>query len=108
MVATVSPIESARSRLEAALDLAARGFYVFPCHWLKADGNCSCPASKDCKQTAKHPQGLAVRRGYKDATCDPVRIKQWWERWPKANIGIACGPSNIVAIDIDDKPNRPG
>ena len=43
----------------------------------------------------------AAPHGWKDASLDPEQIKKWWKRWPSANIGIACGPSGIVVIDID-------
>jgi len=39
--------------------------------------------------------------GYKDATADPQIITDWWSRWPDANIGLACGPSGLIALDAD-------
>jgi DNA-binding transcriptional ArsR family regulator len=37
-----------------------------------------------------------------DATDNADQIKEWWTRWPDANIGVATGkPSNIVVIDQD-------
>ncbi len=39
----------------------------------------------------------------KRATIDPLRINEWWAKWPDANIGIACGPSGLVVIDCDVK-----
>jgi len=41
--------------------------------------------------------------GYKDATTDPETIRRWWVRWPKANIGLACGPAGLICIDLDVK-----
>ncbi len=35
------------------------------------------------------------------ASSDPKQIKEWWTRWPNANIGLACGPSGIGVIDSD-------
>jgi Bifunctional DNA primase/polymerase, N-terminal len=58
---------------------------------------CSCN-KKDCESPAKHPR---TAHGEKDASIDPTQIKQWWERWPDANIGIATGPSGLVVLDID-------
>ena len=46
--------------------------------------------------------------GFKDATQDAGQIRQWWSRWPSANIGVACGASGLVVIDIDVKDNAPG
>ncbi len=37
------------------------------------------------------------------ATTEPAQIRRWWQRWPQANIGLACGPSGLLAIDLDVK-----
>jgi Bifunctional DNA primase/polymerase, N-terminal/YspA, cpYpsA-related SLOG family len=37
-------------------------------------------------------------RGVHDATCDPDTIRDWWRRWPDANIGLRCG----VLFDVID------
>jgi hypothetical protein len=34
------------------------------------------------------------------ATTDRARIRRWWTRMPY-DIGIACGPSGPVIIDLD-------
>jgi hypothetical protein len=67
----------------AALELAARGFYVFP---LLANG--------------KEPVTL---HGFQDASTDPKRVEEMWQRCQAANIGIATGASERVVIDIDCK-----
>ena len=33
----------------------------------------------------------------------PQRIKAWWAEDPNYNIGISCGPSGFVALDVDPK-----
>jgi ParB-like chromosome segregation protein Spo0J len=39
-----------------------------------------------------------------DATTDPCQIKNWWGKWPYANIGIATGKeSDIIIVDIDPR-----
>ena len=68
--------------LAAAFAYAARGWHVFPC---RAD---------------KRPY---TRRGFKQASTKPKRIRKWWRRWPKASIGVACGASRLVVIDCDVK-----
>lgn len=41
----------------------------------------------------------------KRATCD--EIKDWWKRWPDANVGIVTGPiSGIYVIDIDSQDGK--
>jgi hypothetical protein len=67
--------------LRSALAAADLGWYLFPC----------APGSK-------RP---ALRQNWQDlATADPGRIRSWWARQPY-NIGIACGPSGLVVIDLD-------
>lgn len=94
--------------VEYALAYAELGFYVFPCHApIRRDGwNCSCEAWKrkkfspdfDCSNPGKHPR---TKNGLDDATTDPEQIKRWWRQWPNANIGINCGQSGILVVDLD-------
>src|SRR5262245_53198003 len=66
----------------AALDLAAQGLHVFPCH-----------------AGTKKP---LTEHGLLDATRDEAQIQAWWERWPKAMVAVATGPaSGIWVLDID-------
>jgi hypothetical protein len=80
--------------LWSALAAADAGWHVFPC----AAGS-------------KRP---ALRQNWQElATTDHGRIRAWWSRQPY-NVGIACGPSGLVVIDLDvarDQPEgagRPG
>ncbi len=65
-----------------ALTAAARGWHVFPLT----------------------PGGKVPPRGFDSwenrATTDPGTIRRWWARHPY-NIGIACGPSGLVVLDLD-------
>jgi hypothetical protein len=70
-----------RRLLRSALQAAARGWHVFPL----APG-------------AKVP---ALPGDWRDlATTDPDRIRSWWTNRPY-NIGVSCGPSRLVVIDLD-------
>jgi len=72
------------SRLEqVALCRAAEGYHVFPCQ----------PRSKS----------PLTKNGFLVATRKEVQILHWWSSAPDANIGIACGASEIVVVDIDAK-----
>ena len=67
----------------AALELAARGIYVFP--------------------LAVNDKTPATLHGYKDATTDPRRIEDMWRHRPGGNVAIATGASGLVVIDVDTK-----
>jgi hypothetical protein len=42
-----------------------------------------------------------TEHGWHDATTHENQIRDWWIKWPDANVGIACGPSNLCVLDID-------
>jgi Bifunctional DNA primase/polymerase, N-terminal len=70
-----------RALLRSALDAVLRGWHVFPC----AVGG-------------KRP---ALRGNWQElATRSADQVRDWWARAPY-NIGIACGPSGLVVIDLD-------
>jgi len=86
--------------LDAALRYARWGWAVFPCHE-PIHGHCSC-GHADCSSPAKHPR---TRRGLHDATTDPTRLIDWFERWPSANVGVRTGSaSGLVVLDVDRRP----
>lgn len=71
--------------LEAALGYAGLGIRVLP-----------------LRARTKLPQ---TEHGVLDASDDIDQIRQWWARWPMANVGLACGLTaegwRLVVIDID-------
>jgi bifunctional DNA primase/polymerase-like protein len=87
--------------LGVALAAAARGWHVFPLRpgtkQPALHGYDRCPRTGDCAQ--KH-QGWEQR-----ATTNPARIHTAWGR-RAYNVGIACGPSGLVVIDLDT--SKPG
>jgi len=87
--------------LDAALALAARGFAVFPI-WGRHGEICACrePA---CSSPCKHPIGVLVPHGCKDATKAESQIRRWWGEYPSANIGVATGSaSGVWVFDVDE------
>ena len=93
-----SGTELADSALEAALDYARRGWAVLPLFSPGEAGRCSCGARK-CSSSGKHPH---TRKGLLDASTDSAEIRDWWSRWPTANVGIRTGGvSGLVVIDVD-------
>ena len=94
--------------LDAALSYAGLGWHVFPCHnpIKKAGWSCSCELWKrekvnpefECHRPGKHPR---TENGLDDATTDPDQIRAWWKKWPAATIGINCGLSGLLVVDLD-------
>ena len=60
--------------------LASHGWSVFP-----------------CRPDDKRP---AVDRWEQRATADPERVGRYWPS-DRHNIGVACGPSGLVVVDLD-------
>lgn len=98
------------SNLAQALELAALGWFVFPCREKpgepyrdKRTGEMVTPKVK-----APYWHKADLPNGKDNATTDPAIIRRWWARWPGALIGIYCEKSGIFALDIDDKDGRNG
>lgn len=72
--------------LDRALAAAGRGLYVFPCHH---DG-------------PKRKQPLTPR-GVLDATTDLEQVATWWAENADAFVGVNCGQSGIVVLDVDQR-----
>ena len=58
------------SPLEAALDFADKKIPVFPCGYNKNDDNSKGNFSPLCN------------RGFKAATTDQIKIREWWTTFP--------------------------
>jgi Bifunctional DNA primase/polymerase, N-terminal len=81
MTDALAPVIPDLPLLWSALSLAERGWHVFP-----------------CVPGGKRP---ALRGNWQaHATTEPARIRAWWSQ-AAYNIGIACGPSGLVVIDLD-------
>ncbi len=77
---------SARTRLDAALTAARRGWPVFPVF----------PYSK-------YP---AVDNWENRATCDESQLADWWKA-AAYNPCVACGPAGLVVLDLDTAHDAP-
>lgn len=79
---------SEKTLLQAALDYAACGLFVFP-----------------LKPGAKSP---ALKGWQQDSTTDADRITTWWTMNPTYNIGIDTGKSGLVVLDFDAANGKQG
>jgi len=89
-------------RFEYALELATRGWLIFPQHTMvKGEldkSECSC-GKRGCSHQAKHPR---IKKWQDNATCDAATITEWWTKWPNANIGLKTGKSSgLMVLDLD-------
>ncbi len=81
-----------QSKLEHAFELAQRGFFVLP-----------------IKPGEKTPLTAWKNGGRgQEATTDQNIIREWWKKWPNANIAIATGPSGLLVVDVDVKKGKEG
>lgn len=91
--------------LLAALAYARRAWPVAPAHYMTPRGVCSCGGPTPTRQCSpgKHPM---TRNGLNDATTDEAQIREWWTKWPDANILVRTGMVGdrcLVVLDIDPK-----
>lgn len=90
--------------LKAALSFAARGWPAIPLWWPLPGGRCACGDVK-CESPGKHP---IIKDWVKQGATDETTIRQWWAKWPKANVGILTGDrSGILLLDVDTKDDGP-
>ncbi|MGP3992049.1 bifunctional DNA primase/polymerase [Streptomyces sp. 3N207] len=86
---------------------AAQGWPVHPLTPGRKTPTANCP---DCRRHKHAPHSCSCIpagrpcHGFHAATTDPDRIDTWWSTTPAAGVGIACGPANLVVIDIDAHP----
>lgn len=76
------------SPLDAALRYAHAGIPVFPC---VPDG--------------KRP---LTEHGFHDATTDPAQLREWFARWPTANLAIPTGAPGYDVLDVDVRGDATG
>jgi len=57
---------------------------------------------KDKKPFSLDKLSINGEGGLKVATSDTASITKWWDKWPDANIGFACGNgTQIIVLDVD-------
>ena len=88
-----------KAMVEKALEYADRGWKVVPLHTVKS-AVCSC-GNLQCASAAKHPR---IKEWQIHCSSDVGEIREWWQKWPDANIGLATGKaSGFFVLDIDPR-----
>lgn len=89
-------------RLRGLENALSRGWRLFPCVWIKEDGQCSCGDKKDCRH-GKNPlvQWQRPDEGRSGATNDPRQVVDWELHWQsKCNWAVALDDVFVVDIDV--------
>ena len=96
---STSSTERSTPMLTAALEASDRGWRVFP---LRPGTKRPARPGHDAKACDRtDPRCRGGHTGWEPrATTDPGRIRRGWAAAP-FNIGIACGPSRLVVVDLD-------
>ncbi len=90
--------------LELARWCAGNGWPVHPLAPGRKTPPGNCP---DCKtqhhdpRTCPCPGAGRPCHGFHAGTTDPRNINNWWTASPNSGVGVACGPANLIVIDID-------
>lgn len=84
--------------LQAALDYADKGWYVFPCR-----EKLGTPYEKDGEIITPTEKSPYIAGGLHSASRDAEQIKEWWTVYPNALIGVNTGKSGLFVVDIDRK-----
>lgn len=87
------------SKFDVALAEIQKGFSVLPLYSLTKDNICTCKKGAKCITPGKHPW---LKGWQNDATNNPEVAKEWWDKYPNSNVGVATGEkSGIVVVDLD-------
>ncbi|MFF7183009.1 bifunctional DNA primase/polymerase [Streptomyces sp. NPDC008121] len=103
----LSPGTSAPTPLTIAKHCASLGWPVLPLAPGKKTPAANC---QECRRRDHDRRSCPCRasgrwcHGFHAATLDMTRIVQWWGQRPQMGVGVACGPANLVVIDVDAHP----
>jgi hypothetical protein len=89
---------------QAARWCAAQGWPVHPLSPGRKTPAGNCPACQADRHLPADCPCLPAGRpchGFYAATTDLLLIDRWWRTLPGAGVGVACGPADLVVVDVD-------
>ncbi len=99
---------AAPGRLATPLAVAhwcvSQGWPVHPLAPGRKTPTANCPGGRGRSHGPKRCPCLPAGRpchGFHAATTDRQRIDAWWGSSPSSGVGTACGPADLIVIDID-------
>ncbi|MEV0693862.1 bifunctional DNA primase/polymerase [Streptomyces sp. NPDC050388] len=105
----MAPAPSVAAPSVTAQWCARQGWPVLPLTPGRKTPAANCDA---CRRPGHTVDGCACRaagrwcHSFRAATLDTELISQWWAINPHFGVGVACGPANLVVIDIDAHQDR--
>lgn len=95
-------VDATAARLQRAAVAYAEHFacHVFPLHGLTAERACTCRLADRCGSPGKHPRAA---KGWRQASSDPAAVREMWDRWPGAHVGLALSESGVVVLDVEPR-----
>jgi hypothetical protein len=96
--------QAARTMLDEALDYLNLGYPVFPvCSPLMGShGHMVNGVLSDCPPDKRGKNPMTSWKAVQSTLPTEQQVRQWWSRWPTANIGMATGTlSGVVVLDCD-------
>lgn len=85
-------------RVDEAVALVQKGWYIIPLCWPNSKGACACGYHHEERFVGKAP----LIPAWPAVRADEEQVREWWQQWPDANAGILLAPSRTVVLDCDD------
>lgn len=89
--------------LHEALGYANRGWYVFPTREVPSE-----PFSYKGDVVIRPVKSPYIKGGFNSSSIDEGQIREWWGKFPCAGIGIDCGKSGLLVLDLDVRDGKDG
>ncbi|OKK10406.1 DNA primase [Streptomyces sp. CB00455] len=87
-----------------AMWCASKGWPVHPLAPGRKTPAANCPDCREHPHPAKECPCTAQGKwchGFHAATTDSTRLAAWWSAQPALGVGVSCGPSGLVVLDVD-------